>query len=240
MPVLEILDKQGSLVRGHNHAGLRVQATMHFPQDSKKRKAQFDTGIQDALLKAQQPVDPEIATLPFELGGRDGAIRRVEKSAREGWIAGEILIYVVTLAKHAPDHASIRKAQHLVACHTTAINRFQHRSFPQSYTAIENAWSRFKTVSHLWAALIFHSNESNGSNLLFDDPNLPSLLADAKWFETQGCRHHPPHMGNKSVPVLDYNEIWRIPKCPDIPSAHLELAPLLDDERRWLAEYRRR
>jgi hypothetical protein len=179
-----------------------------------------------------QPVPAAIANLTFQHGGEPGVMKRSERAFSQALLAGETLFMLLKLATSAPEKATIRKAQWLVE------NFRRHPKITGSRTSIETAWSKFKNVSHLWAAFIDLWIVSDADPHLLDDNELPNLLSGARWFANAATSHYPPSVGSKAKPVLDPKKIWAIPNSPDIPTVELELPPLSDKEHNALSEYR--
>jgi len=237
MPIMHILDEDGRLLK-NNRAGAIVWATMLHPSGVKQRDATIAAGEQELLLLREEPIPPDIAKPVFNAGSA-GIEKASHTPIDHGFIAGEVLIRVLQLAKHAPEQATIRRARFLVergrgaACNTTG------RLVPGGTSTVEAAWSKFKPVSHLWAAFIPHFVENDGSKFAVNDEFLPDMLSLARWIADLACQHHPPHMGNKSRPILDESQIWAIPDSPDIPDAQYEPPALSEEELGWLSEYAR-
>lgn len=235
MPTLEVLDQDGRLI-DPGLASATVLATMLYPSDEAGRDGFVAAAIQTSLQSAQtrQDIPTEIAKLTYEQGGGPGIEQQGLKVLPQGAIAGEVLIRVLQLAAHAPEHASIRKAQHLVERSRTTARDGRDKPMAASPTSIETAWGRFKAVAHLWAAFISMWNDDV---TLLDDKQLPELLSGARYFAVSAARHVPPGMGNKAHPVLDLGEIWMVPDSTDIPVVTLEPPALDEKERDWLADY---
>ncbi len=240
MPVLEILDARGRLLPDNN-AGRVVLAAMCFPTDAEGRDIFTAAYIQLALLTEEppRPIPPEIATLVYHHGGRPGIEKRFAKEFAQGSIAGETMMRLLQLVAYTPEHASARKACYLVECGRARRRDGRGKQVAGSPASIENAWLKFKVVSHLWAAYLPLVTNS-GTGMVFADDLLPELLARAKWIEGVATRHHPPAMGGKIRPVLDPTAIWSVPDSPDIPSVTLEPPALDDTELGWLTEYTHR
>lgn len=233
MPILEILDANG---RFRNDAGMIVVATMLHPVDAEQRQVCIAGGIQHAYLGLKQAIPPEIAGPVFKRGGEPGITKASEPGALDGQIAGETLMYLRQLAEHAPDHASMLKARYLVERSRAIAKDADGRSVRASRTAIETAWSKAKTVAHLWAALsLYHQDENLSLN-----QNLPILLGVARWFAEFATQHHPPGMGSNSRPVLDPMEIWRVPSTNAIERHAFEVPPLTRIECERLQDYKHR
>ena len=142
MPVLEILGQDGRLLPG-NQAGLIVLAAMLYPSNTTKREGFIAAGLQDALQRLNPPaaIPPEIAKPVFEQGGEPGITKKSLKEFASGLIAGEILLAVLQLATHGPEHASIRKAQYMAEKVRHGQKYGLHLPTPASPTAIETAWA---------------------------------------------------------------------------------------------------
>ena len=234
MPVLEILDKGGRLVRG-NRAGVTLFSTMLYPSDGEKRDAYVAAVFQVSMLtqSPETPIPADIARLTFESGGKSGIEKDAISQLSHGLIAGETLLCVLQLADFAREHASLRKARFVVRKFRINQKCENRLSIPASISPTERAWSKFRSAAHLWAAFIPWWKEAKGNYVLGDD-RLPDILANAKWFADAATRHSPPH---SQVPILDPSKLWTVPDSPDIPNVKLKPPRMSETERDWLQEY---
>jgi len=233
MPVLEILEEDGRLIRG-NRAGIIVLSSMLYPSDEKRRDA-YEAAVLHQHMIAENPglpIPAGIANLTFTHGGEPGVMKNSLQAFAKGLIAGETLFTVLRLATHAPEQATIRRAQRLVGEFRS------HKNVTGGKTLIETAWSRFKIVSHLWAAFVALWIDSDANEHLLDDDQLPDLLSNARWYASAAATHHPPGTGSNAQPVLDPTKIWAIPNSLDILPVEVELPPLSGKERESLTQYR--
>src|SRR5262245_26867780 len=107
MPVLDIIDNRGEL---RQLAPITVAATMLSPTDEQFRDQIFAVGYTNTAIAAAQSIPWEIARVTNDGPGTEGVNKRVEREGYSGWVAGQILLLVLRLAVHHPQHATVRKA----------------------------------------------------------------------------------------------------------------------------------
>jgi len=117
------------------------------------------------------------------------------------------------LDRHYMKESSINKAIYLAGeFYKLAAN------IPNSETSIKNAWSKFKKVSHFWAAAVFLYSEFKGTRSfgfiewLESDPpkNLLRFLGCAEYFRNFGEKHLPNRA--TAVTTLNSKESWILPE----------------------------
>lgn len=232
MPVFEILDEKDRPLRD---AGLRVAAVMFHPcDDAEQRNTVVAVGQLEALSREGHHVPPIIAARALDQGS-EGILRHAKKAAVKGYIAGDTLLYLVRLARHAPTHASVRQAWHMVERRRAIARDGEGRRLPASSTSIQTAWGNHRSVSPLWAAWIVLGEDETALNA----PNLPKFLAGARWFGDFAATHRPRSgVSANAPPVLDRPEIWTVPTKMALPSCSYDAPTLTEAEWRWLNEYR--
>jgi hypothetical protein len=119
-------------------------------------------------------------------------------SYKEGFIAGKLLTYIMAMYNsEVTGGASVNKAV-FIAEHYTKCS--------QSY--IRRAWSKFKSVSHFWAALNLW--ESDGQPEEWSPfSEIRSFLYMAEWFRVFGTTYFPRAQTN---PILLPDETWLSPR----------------------------
>lgn len=130
-----------------------------------------------------------------------------------GLTAGLVLFKIFQLDRHYEKESSINKAIHLV-------EKFYKETdnIPNSEKSIKNAWSKFKKVSHFWAAAVFLYSEFKGTRSfgfiewLESDPlnNLLRFLGCAEYFRNFGEKHLPNRA--TAVTTLNSKESWILPE----------------------------
>jgi len=145
---------------------------------------------------------------------QDKSIDSIENaSLYGGFTSGLVLFKIFQLDRHYMKESSINKAIYLAGeFYKLAAN------IPNSETSIKNAWSKFKKVSHFWAAAVFLFDEFKGKNSFgliewFElDPqkNLLQFLGCAEYYRKLGEKHLPNEA--TTVTTLDPKESWVLPE----------------------------
>ncbi len=239
MPILDITDEAGRL---KPLAPIIVAATMLSPTDENRRDQIFATGYTDTVLQVRQAIPPEIAEVTHRGPSVAGISREAKYQGYLGWIAGQILIFVLRCATHRPEDASLRKAIHIMGPALEREARLQKRPFPSSNAKLWDGWGKYKSVCHLWAALHILGEGENGLNpenleFLLNPENLLEFLGTAEFLRSKGERHYAPPRRTKAQPLLAPNETWKAPENLNLPHIAFGAPPLFKHELDWLAEY---
>ena len=100
--------------------------------------------------------------------------------------------------------------------------------FPTKRSALIDAWSKFKSVAHLWAAL--RTCDSQGTQLSPVPPeHLPVFLAMADLYRHFGEHHYPP---KKNEPTLMPEETWRVVHNFPTPNVRVSFPLITADQRK--------
>ena len=125
-------------------AYFRVVGVMHYPNDPKLRDEMTDTELflHDMVLNTG-------ALSPVGRSLQKTSMRRWTP-AHHGVIAGFILVMIRRIAETCPDiEASVNRAVYIMM----KIQELAQLKGPKNTREILRAWSKFKKVSHFWAAL---------------------------------------------------------------------------------------
>ncbi len=231
MPTLDIIDDNGKLKQ---LAPVYVAAAMFSPTDERRRDEIIATGYVDTALQVRQPLPPEIVEVTHSGPGTATISSQAGHQGYLGWVAGQILLFVLRCAAHRPEDASVRKAIEINGLALVREERLQGRKFSSSTTTIRNAWGDYKSVSHLWAALHILEKGEYGLNT----ENLTEFLGAAEFLRGRGEGHYPPPKRVNAEPLLAPNEAWRAPEILGLPHIAFEAPPLSKQELCWLADYR--
>ncbi len=247
MPRLEIYTKYGNV----DHVGvIDTLGAMLFPEDCKGRESfvlrnrERVISLQDQQLR-RHGADPlkipplNSGNLLIELcqpfGGLTAlqsapSLKEIEKGLpRRHWagsIAGLILILVLWMDQVGL-RGSLKKARAIVV----DLKKEQEVGFGKSPRSIETAWTRFRSVAHLWAAwewwrirresLVAAGKPDVGDPL--SQRAVESFLAISAWFLQKGQEHFSQ---GRSAPLLDPESVWTIPEeLDDLPTG-IEFGPL--------------
>jgi hypothetical protein len=233
VPVLSITDGSGNinLIR----VVFNLPAVMLFPEDESARRHYIAAATLDFLKHHRAPeqnldfpiTPPEVLEIISEGPKPDELISRVAERVEQGRIAGNILDLVLSLSQFAPTHATVRKAIRVIGVHLVKEGKRIRRRPPASSSTLKSIWTRFKPVSHLWAAVPsdfveyvsgtsdFSKSVNFGGVRELIDRGL-EFLAVAEKIRLFGENHHAPGGRNNSsaikIPMLDPETTWKAPR----------------------------
>ncbi len=236
-------------------AGFRIQATMLYPTDVKRREELhatmvftfYDTIRDDPTAWDREPTSTELYPLyrARHLGGSQAeVVQRAREVARRGSVTGEALIIIRQMAQHGQD-GSVNKACDILAKAGKA-GRFTGGHTPIPYANSKalraKAWVPYRSVAHLWGAhnllWSFRWNETPDGerpreSWYKNSSDLEGFLDLAEDFRQWG-EGFIPHARHKEVaPLLSPDETWRIPAETFLPKVPLTPPPLGP----WYAQY---
>ncbi len=243
MPELPISDGAGALIL---FAPTLILARMLYPRDEAGHAQYLAWRI--LAIAAETPESEEVAlpqcvTVPqFALQAAVAApshhdvIGAALSQAKGAHAAGEILRFVYRCRVHHPEHRpSVSKTWDILS--KTWVGWSNHDGEPLSCSVsyLKRAWTTFKPVAHLWAALPLLPNPVGTSAIEFDSARLgglPAFLSLAEAFRRIGesiIAH------GQSVPVLNPAESWSSPPDLRLNGTHIDLPPLSEETLGLLA-----
>ena len=231
MPILGIVDRSERLVQ---FAPTIIAAAMLSPNNERRRNEIEATGYVDTALQVNHPIPAKIFTHTHLGPGTHNLLKEAQSQGYLGWIAGQILFFVLRCAIHQPGDATTGRAVRVIQHVLAREARLQKRDFSSSESKIWDAWGKYKCVSHLWSALLILEKGEDGLNI----ENLPEILSMAEFLRSQGERHYPPPKRAKAEPLLDPKKTWKSPEGLKLPHTSFSSPPLSNQETGWLAEYR--
>jgi hypothetical protein len=237
---------------------------MMFPCDPKRRD-EMTTALIEAWLKEEPPSRKiarekrELQLLRFTpselLNLRDMLFqymppRLLTKSISddglnnfgEGLLAGKLLLTLTRLTAVAPEHASLRKAKHLVSIdlirHGRDLAGQSKSGVNESVRSIAKAWTAFVSVAHLYAAWILVRDEMKRDILAgeLERETLLTMLAAAERLRLVGQAHRSK---GAPGPLLDRSKMWIVPSHVQLPEVEFQDSRLTKAEREDLAKYAR-
>ena len=159
----------------------------------------------------------------------------------QGTTAGAVLIWLMQIDRDAPP-ASVNKAMVVLEEYLQGATYADGSYRPRSLREIQKAWSEYKPVVHLWAALFALSfREKNRATFDVDvlrsffTELLPDFLAAAEHFLRFGADFHSP---GQRKPLLTCSEVWQLPQGVSLPPFDITLPPLADQTFKILQKYR--
>ncbi len=205
----------------------------------------FDSEVEDLLrseTEREVSWNPTLLKDLISAPSYDAVLQRAIASNLDGAVAGEILKLLFRYAEHAPEHASVRKAIHVVTQSLAGACDRNGRKVNSSRASITRAWSKFRPVAHLWAAFRFWEIElGKDPEWALAPDSLLGFLAVAEQFRKMGVRTLPP--GDQAIkhgPILDPTTTWRVPPDLELPDVSLESDLLPGEISRDLEKYRAR
>ncbi|HVT19728.1 MAG TPA: hypothetical protein VHQ90_26530 [Thermoanaerobaculia bacterium] len=241
MPVLPITDENGEL---HLFAPTEVLAVMLHPNDEPRRDDFRVWGLAHNILNMedeekrtkvlQASAELLVSTL-FRLPDQLTFLRRTIKYAGSSWVAGEMLLFMLSAALHHPQHESGPTQAVYTMSRTHRGRTFGGEAAAVKARTLWKAWSRFKSAAHLVAVRQIALQDQQEmtpdlmemiTRLLIED--LPVFLATSEGLRQLGERHR----------ILDGRETWRVPDNLDLPPAKIEVPPLPASALEVLASYR--
>jgi hypothetical protein len=259
MPVFDLRDLADNITAAA--PGLRVWATMIYPDDAPKRQV-LETTLRTRYLRCAIDTPgfwvtnmPEVGELFRLLWARQEGppASKVQENAwypmTRGCLAGEVLWLLYWLV-HNGEPGSVHKACYIRVEHAKQNNgRSDLTGLPMTFTSakalLNQAWAPYKNVAHLWTAHVTQINARTTQNA-DGQFHLPSFT----WFEVldeflqfltiaesfrQFGEGHTPHA--HTTPLLSPQETWRVP-LEILRAPWHEMAPPLPEEyRQILATY---
>lgn len=190
---------------------------MLFPESELLRKQYISILVSANLLQEAKKNNQELISIDdvfldevIEAPSRDD-INKLKKSAiSAGIIAGELLAYMYILNITGVDEPSLGKALYIAGKVNKTRKRTGGRIFPSSEKQLRKYWTDYKSVAHIWGALLL-LDEFQGIEIAESlEPILEqSYLSLAKILGDFG-EEFIPLRTNPPKPILDV-DIWHIP-----------------------------
>lgn len=232
MPILEIENSEFD--------AFLIFATMVYPHPSDLEKREEYYVLAKAKMLSECAGFDKVAftgETVKELLNRpsyDNVLSKALKKIPHGFIAGNILKHHLQL-KASGGNASINKAIYLVEehCRTKTLNNGKIEQ--RSESSIRDIWSKYKSVTHYWAALLAITSGEVGddagndimNDLLFERPSY--FISIAETFRIYASQNS----------IFD-DYFWTIPKTYKIPELPITLTELPCWAREHLKNYRNR
>jgi hypothetical protein len=221
---------------------------MLFPEDKAERKRMEWRTMVAVLLDQGAKAGDEMVEIHLddlvELVAASQLERMPEVISQRvegGHVTGEILRHLLSFSVHCPDHASVHKAIH-VACQELRESG-GGRQVAASRSSVRPHWSRFKPVSHLWAALPTFSDLALEAGIpelhVIDasDESLLVFLAIAEWIRKQ-AESIVPHAQEASA--FDRADTWIVPEVLQLPDIDISISAPSEEALQALQQYRAR
>jgi hypothetical protein len=148
--------------------------------------------------------------------------KNIEESQKDGSVAGEILHNIYCMNKIDVNQPSYNKARAFIQHDVEKKNL----GISHSDSTIDRIWSKYRSVSHLWAAIQYlepHKYIDGPPPIteLIGEENIVMLLSTAEHFRLFGENYVTHNTNtNSQRPLFAKGEAWR--PAPDFPLIHLE------------------
>jgi hypothetical protein len=127
--------------------------------------------------------------------------RATARGGWHAWVAGELLLQVLSVAFCSPHDATLGRAMHLYRHDFRGERNYEGGLVPASLRSLKAAWAEFGSIAHLSAGFFLQQprNESGfASGMVVKKPNVPQLLAVAEVLRITG-EHYRPAIGRLRV-----------------------------------------
>ena len=169
MRALEILDEAGHL---RPEAAMQVLLAMAYPDDPVSQDV-FIAGAKAESKSGQS--DDWTPSYLFK-----HQMKLVEACSPGGQLAGEMLLHLLSLKAHAPEHASLNKVRWICRHHALeGWSLVNGQSVPATDTSYKGFWRQYRPVCHFWASWALHMDQGPAAviQLFIDDDALLRFLS---------------------------------------------------------------
>lgn len=188
MPDLDITSPDGKLLPD---AAALTLAVMLFPTDREEQLHVIALAASKELLLPSYDLSRNMEKYVFAQGGKSS----IDQATHDGVASGFILRIAIRLIRHAPNHATLSRAQYVAREHLKV-----------SDSTIRNLWTKFRNVSHLWCAYQLYPDGLKLTGDFMDFLGLAMSIADkarfhqSLWNKAPNFLPHPFVTGGLSVP----------------------------------------
>lgn len=259
-PVLQISDGKSNL---RYDAAIRLIATMLYPSCPERRSAIVAQGealsFLESLTKQLAGIDAADNQIEEDrhaiIREPEGEIPILSRRALidilnasslkdfskqhhfeffRGIAAGDVLRFIASYAEHPPEKpVGVNKAVTMVA------ERMRQSRYPSGKqvscgrSTIYDAWAKYKSVAHLWAAYrCWIEDFESGSILTPWEPNgLLNFLSLAEGFRKNCEMIFAFSQRHKAEPILNPAETWQLPTDLHLPFCQLSFDPPIQPAR---------
>lgn len=195
----------------------QLTATMFHPEDEQAR-VEFLAWYLVQIASITATALPPLATKV--IAGAARTWPHLQPSGPDGDLAGKVLLTLIALAEHLPQHATLDRAAHLVAEHSkeTVFTRDGRRLRSTTGKSVkEGAWRRYGAVAHLWAAMALYEEQGRLDVLATEPLRFLALAENLLATAARVKRQHPERLKAK-IPdsaaretVIGSVDSWRAP-----------------------------
>jgi hypothetical protein len=215
---------------------------MFHPDSDERRRGFVETMGKRALSEVPDSIPRKHYDRAFELVGKaNSSMDLASESAYGVFVAGELLLLIMTAAKHSPTNASLARAIYAWRLDQKEGKTYRGDLVGTSQRSVETAWARFRPVAHLCGAWELRA-DFGASPRVSPVGNLRKFLATAEALRTFGETHHPPagRTGSKAsgFTTLDPMETWHLPTDLKLPKMRLKPPPPTEFVKKAFAAYR--
>ena len=215
---------------------------MFHPDNDEARRGFIETMSGRALSEKPDSIPRKHYNRVFRLVGEaNSSMELASESAYGVSVTGDLLLLIMTAAKHSPTNASLARAIYVWRLDQKGGKTYGGDSVATSQRSVETAWARFRPVAHLCGAWQLRA-DFGGSPRVSPLGNLRKFLATAEALRTFGEKHHPPagRTGSKAsvFTTLDPTETWHLSSDLKLPKVRLKPPPPTEFVKKAFAAYR--
>ena len=226
MPVIDLPEEPP--LPGANTLFGAIFAVMLYPRSEKQRSNWYAAHQAGAYaFWRQEGAPPEVLSdfhgwigVLWELPQAPQRVFRdgMDRISRAG-LSGHVLLYLLRMAQHHPQHCTVERATALVA-------KFAPRKGKTvSESLVQKSWAEFKPASHLWAAFAY----------LVATQKAPGTK-NSEWLEFIGLAEDYRKAAADSR-LLNRTDTWKAPKWCEVPAVKLDINPLESKMLAFLDRY---
>ena len=201
-----------------------VLATMVHPADEAARKdyvavqlaANLEKpGLFGDLLRQTERAAPISKAELARLHSLEDTRQRAKEAAHYGgFVAGEILTYIVNTVETRPQDATVRKAIHALGVLLARKKYKNGRPIPASPRSIKQGWYEYWSVSHFWGARLVADSAKPTDFSPGRWDSLRDFLTVAEELRQRGEALVP---AGAQKPLLDPRKTWCCPAALRLP-----------------------
>lgn len=229
MPTMDFFADQGT---DKHMALIEVLAYMYFPDNEEDRERYVSFRYGDLVLsgaKDGQVIVPEEMFAAILKAKNPEKYREPPMSiVSQGSIAGVVLLGLLEM-QAGGEEPSVNKSVYLAKDYfSRAINAYGGKSTVNSLQKIKSAWSKYKSVSHLWAANTLASTNL-GQQVAIDRATQEPLTFLA---EAEAVRRAASKLPHNLGTVM-----WKMPEAVQVPLCDFQFTRMSPKNAELLSQY---
>jgi len=160
-------------------------------------------------------------------------------SREKGYVAGRVLLCLDMLANE--DQASLAKAKYIIEKSLKGAKTTDNKVVARSHQSVRNAWKKYLSVAHLWAAYVCicekYRDKRGTRDSEINEENYEEFIATANWYTGFLLDYVPSH-GQDNKPIVQEDKLRIIPlSIYNITLEHSPSSPVPQEIKTLLKEY---